>query len=133
MCRIQLDFCSACESYYIEKTTESALVVEGNEDALDDTYLDASKFRETGMSARQPATRGSIRSHIESQLGSPQIPWAHCDIVDHLPLLHLMHPDSYELMGSPRIPITKPRSSIRAPIFVLLYLLMRIYLQKTPS
>ena len=83
MCRIQLDFCSACESYYIEKTTESALVVEGNdsEDALDDTYLDASKFRETGMSARQPATRASIRSHIESQLGSPQIPRAHRDIV----------------------------------------------------
>ena len=80
MCRIQLDFCSACESYYIEKTTESALVVEGNEDALDDTYLDASKFRETGMSARQPATRAS-RSHIESRLGSPQIPRAHRDIV----------------------------------------------------
>ena len=81
MCRIQLAFCSACESYCIEKTTESALVVEGNEDALDDTYLDAAKFREPGKSARQPATRASIRSHIESQLGSPQIPRAHRDIV----------------------------------------------------
>ena len=53
--------------------------------------------------------------------------------LDHIPLLHLMHPDSYELMHSPRIPITKPRSSIRAPVFVLLHLLMRTYLQKVTS
>ena len=70
MCRIQLAFGSARESYCIEKTTESALVVEGNEDALEDLLEDASKFREPGMSARQPATLAE-RSHIESQLGSP--------------------------------------------------------------
>ena len=53
--------------------------------------------------------------------------------LDHIPLLHLMHPDSYELMHSPRIPITKRRVSIRSPVFVLLHLLMRTYLQKVTS
>ena len=77
--------------------------------------------RKPGMSARQPATLAEHQfcSHIESQLGIPQIPWAHCDIVHISTSININKssfsrpstPSSPDALSSPRTPITKPRSS----------------------